>query len=321
MDLKIEGLRVLVTAGASGIGLATARAFAAKARVCFICDVDRERAGGGRGERPGARARSSATSRSPPSVDRLFDCGHLGARRPRCARQQCRHRRAHGAVRGRRARRLGAHARRQPDGPIPLRAARDSAAQGERATRASPTSPRRRAASAFRCARRTRRRSGASSGSRSRCRSSSAPFGIRVNAICPGSVAGPRIDQRLREQGGGARRRRRTSCATKRSRKTSLRRLVTAEDIANAIVFLASPARQQHLRACAAGRRAIAGARLTQGVLMAKHPFDLAGKIALVTGALPRPRLRDRARARAKPARPSCSTAASRSRSRRRPRR
>jgi NAD(P)-dependent dehydrogenase (short-subunit alcohol dehydrogenase family) len=30
MDLDIKGLRVLVTAGASGIGLATARAFAAK---------------------------------------------------------------------------------------------------------------------------------------------------------------------------------------------------------------------------------------------------------------------------------------------------
>jgi NAD(P)-dependent dehydrogenase (short-subunit alcohol dehydrogenase family) len=41
MDAQIEGLRVLVTAGASGIGLATARAFAAEGARVFICDIDR----------------------------------------------------------------------------------------------------------------------------------------------------------------------------------------------------------------------------------------------------------------------------------------
>jgi NAD(P)-dependent dehydrogenase (short-subunit alcohol dehydrogenase family) len=42
MDLQIEGLRVLITAGANGIGRATARAFAAEGAKVHICDVDRE---------------------------------------------------------------------------------------------------------------------------------------------------------------------------------------------------------------------------------------------------------------------------------------
>jgi NAD(P)-dependent dehydrogenase (short-subunit alcohol dehydrogenase family) len=40
MDLKIRDLRVLVTAGASGIGLATARAFAQEGARVHVCDVD-----------------------------------------------------------------------------------------------------------------------------------------------------------------------------------------------------------------------------------------------------------------------------------------
>jgi len=40
MNLGLKGKRVLVTAGASGIGRATARAFAAEGAKVFICDVD-----------------------------------------------------------------------------------------------------------------------------------------------------------------------------------------------------------------------------------------------------------------------------------------
>lgn len=40
MDLQIKGLRVLVSAGANGIGLATARAFAAEGARVHVCDVD-----------------------------------------------------------------------------------------------------------------------------------------------------------------------------------------------------------------------------------------------------------------------------------------
>ena len=40
MNLGLEGTRVLVTAGASGIGLATARAFRAEGARVHVCDVD-----------------------------------------------------------------------------------------------------------------------------------------------------------------------------------------------------------------------------------------------------------------------------------------
>lgn len=42
MDLGIKGLRVLVTAGANGIGLAIARAFAGEGAKVHVCDVDRD---------------------------------------------------------------------------------------------------------------------------------------------------------------------------------------------------------------------------------------------------------------------------------------
>lgn len=41
MDLGIKGLRVLVTAGANGIGLAIARAFAEEGAKVHVCDVDK----------------------------------------------------------------------------------------------------------------------------------------------------------------------------------------------------------------------------------------------------------------------------------------
>lgn len=41
MDMQIEGLRVLITAGASGIGLEIARAFVREGAKVHVCDIDR----------------------------------------------------------------------------------------------------------------------------------------------------------------------------------------------------------------------------------------------------------------------------------------
>jgi NAD(P)-dependent dehydrogenase (short-subunit alcohol dehydrogenase family) len=65
-------------------------------------------------------------------------------------------------------------------------------------------------------------------------------FGIRVNAICPGAVAGARIDH-VFERKAALRNVTADVVRDEMLAKTSLHRLVTAEDIANAIVFLASP--------------------------------------------------------------------------------
>ena len=42
MDLDIAGLRVLVTAGAAGIGLEIARTFHREGARVHVCDVDRD---------------------------------------------------------------------------------------------------------------------------------------------------------------------------------------------------------------------------------------------------------------------------------------
>ena len=65
--------------------------------------------------------------------------------------------------------------------------------------------------------------------------------GIRVNAICPGSVAGPRIESVYGAK-AAARGVDYAVVLEEALAKTSLHRLVTADDIANTIVFLCSPA-------------------------------------------------------------------------------
>src|SRR5580765_8020416 len=83
MDMQIKGLRVLVTAGASGIGLATARAFAAEGAHVLICDID-EKALSAVAQSDPALHRTVCDVADPPSVARLFsvvaaDLGRLDA--------------------------------------------------------------------------------------------------------------------------------------------------------------------------------------------------------------------------------------------------
>lgn len=67
------------------------------------------------------------------------------------------------------------------------------------------------------------------------------PFGIRANALCPGAVEGPRMDGVIAREAvakGMAVEDVRAAYAA----GSSMRRWVTAEDVANMAVFLASPA-------------------------------------------------------------------------------
>jgi len=65
------------------------------------------------------------------------------------------------------------------------------------------------------------------------------PYQVRVNAICPGAVAGPRIDQVLARQ-AAARGITEEAARAEMTGLTPLRRLVQAEEVAAACVFLAS---------------------------------------------------------------------------------
>jgi NAD(P)-dependent dehydrogenase (short-subunit alcohol dehydrogenase family) len=65
------------------------------------------------------------------------------------------------------------------------------------------------------------------------------PYDVRVNAICPGAVAGPRIDQVLARQ-AAVRGITEEAARAEMTALTPLRRLVQAEEVAAACVFLAS---------------------------------------------------------------------------------
>jgi len=238
MDLKLDGLRVLVTAGASGIGLATARAFANEGARVHVCDVDEGHLAALAKHAPGVTSSVCDVS-DPAAVARLFETtqerlGGLDAL----------------------VNNAGIAGPTAPCVDVKL-------ADWERTLAVNLTGQ-------FLCAQHAipmlRHSSNASItnlssaagrfGFPNRTPYSATKwgvigftkslaielggFGIRVNAICPGAVAGPRIDHvfaskaKLRDVHPDVVR-------DEMLAKTSLRRMVTAEDIANSIVFLASP--------------------------------------------------------------------------------
>ncbi|WPO41180.1 SDR family oxidoreductase [Tardiphaga sp. 42S5] len=72
MDLNIKGLRVIVTAGANGIGLAIARAFAGEGARVHVCDVDQAALAALTASAP-AITQTQCDVADRASVQRLFD--------------------------------------------------------------------------------------------------------------------------------------------------------------------------------------------------------------------------------------------------------
>jgi len=77
MDKALAGQRALVTAGASGIGRAIARRFAAEGARIFVCDVDGKALSAFLAENPGSAGILADVS-DPAQVDRLFDAVAAG---------------------------------------------------------------------------------------------------------------------------------------------------------------------------------------------------------------------------------------------------
>ena len=72
MDLRLDGKRVVLTAGAAGIGRVTLETFLEAGARVVTCDVDDAALGRLQDERPEARAIRADVS-SPADVDRLFE--------------------------------------------------------------------------------------------------------------------------------------------------------------------------------------------------------------------------------------------------------
>ena len=239
MDMKIRGLRVLVTAGASGIGLATARAFAAEGARILICDIDEKALAAVAASDPGL-ARVVCDVAEPAAVAKLFAAvseklggldalvNNAGIAGPTAPCEE--------VALADWQRTLAVNLTGQvlcAQRAIPLLKASGNASIANLSS----------AAGRFGFPNRTPY-AAAKWGVIGLTKSLSmelGPFGVRVNAICPGSVAGARIQSvyanKAKLRGVAPEVVRDEALA-----KTSLRRLVSADDIANAIVFLASPA-------------------------------------------------------------------------------
>jgi NAD(P)-dependent dehydrogenase (short-subunit alcohol dehydrogenase family) len=238
MDAGLRNHRVLVTAGAAGIGLATAKAFLREGARVHVCDIDEQALARASRELAGVTA-SVCDVADPIAVDRLFDdalaklggldtlVNNAGIAGPTAPCESV----------------ALDDWRRTLDVNLTgsfLCAKRAIAAlrESSNASIANLSS----AAGRFGFPLRTPYAASkwAIVGFTKSLAMELGPAGIRVNAILPGAVAGERIERVIdakAQQAGVAF----DAMREQFLGKTSLRRFVSAEDIANAIVFLASP--------------------------------------------------------------------------------
>ena len=237
MDLNITGLRVLVTAGASGIGLATARAFAGEGARVVICDVDTAALRAVAASDPSLQ-QTVCDVADPAAVARLFEMAtgalggldalvnNAGIAGPTAA--------CEAVLLADWQRTLAVNLTGQflcAQRAIPfLKASRNASIANLSSAAGRFGFPLRTAYAASKW------------GVIGLTKSLSIELGvhgIRVNALCPGAVAGPRIDSVFANK-AAARGVVADVVREEALAKTSLHRLVSADDVAHAIVFLAS---------------------------------------------------------------------------------
>ena len=239
MDLQLAGLRVLITAGASGIGLATARAFVREGARVYVSDVDREaldrlahsdpqvlRSVCDVADRTHVAAMFEGVDETLGGLDVLVNNAGIAGPTARCedvdpaAWEQTLAVNITGQFH---CARLAIPHLRQSRNPSIVNLS--SAAGRFGFPLRTPYAASKWAVIGF-----TKSLSIELGGD-----------GIRVNAICPGSVAGPRIESVFANKAAA----RGVDASVVREEtlaKTSLHRLVSANDIANTILFLCSPA-------------------------------------------------------------------------------
>lgn len=235
----LTNTRVIITAGGAGIGRATARAFHAAGARVHICDVDAATLADAQAELPGLGV-SEADVSDPDQVDRLFDAAldalggldvlvnNAGIAGPTALLEDCE------PAEWRRTLAVNL------DGQfyclrraIPaLKAAGGGAIVNLASTAGLYGYPRRGPYVASKWA---------IVGLTKSLAIELGPSGIRVNAICPGSIEGPRMDRVIAAEAAA------TGSSEEEVRQaymrnTSMRCFIDAEDIANMAVFLCTPA-------------------------------------------------------------------------------
>jgi NAD(P)-dependent dehydrogenase (short-subunit alcohol dehydrogenase family) len=238
MSFDLEGARVFVTAGASGIGLATARAFAREGARVHVCDVDRSAldaigttdASLGRSvcdvaDRAALARCFEETIASLGGLDILVNNAGIAGPTGRCEDLDP----------NAWDRTLAINITGQFNC---ARLAIPHLRQSRNASIANLSS----AAGRFGFALRTPYAASkwAVIGLTKSLSIELGADGIRVNAICPGPVAGPRIESVIADK-AAARGVAPDVIRGELVNKASLKRFITAEDVAHAIVFLASP--------------------------------------------------------------------------------